>query len=470
MGMYTEIGVVNRREASADAIINEIREATTRRHTALLADPPTDGDAKPETIFGGVPWSWRLLLRNRPLDVWMHEQDVRRAVGRPGGMDTAPAQHTAEYLAESLGYVLAKKARRPRRHHARARDGGQRAVRVRGRRGRPRATDRPAGRADGHAADGPRVVRPARRRPLRRGARRRHGRGRPGARRPHRRCHGRPPRDRHDRRLAARRHPGPGRAHDRGHRHLARRARPVHRARAGPPRRARGPGRADARASSTRPRRRSGRRSRTPSSSSSRWTWPAWSPYAARARPRTELGPIDVLVNNAGVMGTSRAVTADGLDLQLATNHFGPFLLTGLLLPQLLASKDATVVTVSSIMHRVARSAPTLGRAAARALPQVAGLRAVQAGQPALHPRARPPRPREGPAAQGARGAPRLRGHAPGGQRPVRPRRRRHRLDPRRDGQGGLAAGRARRLAGADGRDRRPPRLDVRRTRAGWAR
>ena len=52
-------------------------------------------------------------------------------------------------------------------------------------------------------------------------------------------------------------------------------------------------------------------------------------------------GPIDVLVNNAGVMGTSRDVTGDGLDLQLATNHFGPFLLTGLLLPQLVASKDA---------------------------------------------------------------------------------------------------------------------------------
>ena len=72
----------------------------------------------------------------------------------------------------------------------------------------------------------------------------------------------------------------------------------------------------------------------------------------------TAYGPVDVLVNNAGVMGTSRQVTADGLDLQLATNHFGPFLLTGLLLPQLLASKDARVVTVSSNMHRVARSAP----------------------------------------------------------------------------------------------------------------
>jgi NAD(P)-dependent dehydrogenase (short-subunit alcohol dehydrogenase family) len=69
-------------------------------------------------------------------------------------------------------------------------------------------------------------------------------------------------------------------------------------------------------------------------------------------------GPIDVLVNNAGVMGTSREVTSDDLDLQLATNHFGPFLLTGLLLSQLVASGAATVVTVSSTMHRVARRAP----------------------------------------------------------------------------------------------------------------
>ncbi|WP_148612236.1 oxidoreductase [Nocardioides rubriscoriae] len=70
------------------------------------------------------------------------------------------------------------------------------------------------------------------------------------------------------------------------------------------------------------------------------------------------LGPIDVLVNNAGVMGTKRRRTGDGLDLQLATNHFGPFLLTGLLLPQLVASSDATVVTVSSIYHRYAGGAP----------------------------------------------------------------------------------------------------------------
>ena len=70
------------------------------------------------------------------------------------------------------------------------------------------------------------------------------------------------------------------------------------------------------------------------------------------------LGPIDVLVNNAGVMATPHSRTPDGLELQMATNHFGPFLLTGLLMPQLVASNAARVVAVSSVMHRVARSAP----------------------------------------------------------------------------------------------------------------
>ena len=71
------------------------------------------------------------------------------------------------------------------------------------------------------------------------------------------------------------------------------------------------------------------------------------------------LGPIDVLVNNAGVMGVSGPRTADGFEMTMATNHFGPFLLTGLLLPQLAAAgAGGRVVTVSSQFHRVARRAP----------------------------------------------------------------------------------------------------------------
>ena len=76
---------------------------------------------------------------------------------------------------------------------------------------------------------------------------------------------------------------------------------------------------------------------------------------AARA---AALGPLDVLVNNAGVMAPPYTRTVDGFELQMATNHLGPFLLTGLLLEQLVASADGRVVTVSSLMHRRARRAP----------------------------------------------------------------------------------------------------------------
>ena len=113
MSLYTEQGVVARRHRTPAELVEEIRAVATTRHERLLADPPTDGRGRPEPIFSGVPWDWETLLRNRPLDVWMHEQDVRRAVGRPGGLDSPAARHVVEYLAESLGYVLARRASAP---------------------------------------------------------------------------------------------------------------------------------------------------------------------------------------------------------------------------------------------------------------------------------------------------------------------------------------------------------------------
>ena len=68
-------------------------------------------------------------------------------------------------------------------------------------------------------------------------------------------------------------------------------------------------------------------------------------------------GHLDLLVNNAGVMAVRPGFTADGFELQLGTNHLGHFALTGRLLPLLLASADARVVTVSSMAHRTATAA-----------------------------------------------------------------------------------------------------------------
>jgi NAD(P)-dependent dehydrogenase (short-subunit alcohol dehydrogenase family) len=60
--------------------------------------------------------------------------------------------------------------------------------------------------------------------------------------------------------------------------------------------------------------------------------------------------PIDVLINNAGVMTPpQRQVTSDGFELQFGANHLGHFALTGHLLPLLRAAPSSRVVTVSSI-------------------------------------------------------------------------------------------------------------------------
>jgi NAD(P)-dependent dehydrogenase (short-subunit alcohol dehydrogenase family) len=63
--------------------------------------------------------------------------------------------------------------------------------------------------------------------------------------------------------------------------------------------------------------------------------------------------PVDILINNAGVMAIPLRQTTEGFEMQLGTNHLGHFALTGLLLPALVERPGARVVTVSSLAHRV---------------------------------------------------------------------------------------------------------------------
>jgi NAD(P)-dependent dehydrogenase (short-subunit alcohol dehydrogenase family) len=64
---------------------------------------------------------------------------------------------------------------------------------------------------------------------------------------------------------------------------------------------------------------------------------------------------LDLLVNNAGVMGPPRRLTADGFESQFGTNHLGHFALTGLLLERLQATASPRVVTLASGAHRMGR-------------------------------------------------------------------------------------------------------------------
>src|SRR5690349_14316469 len=66
---------------------------------------------------------------------------------------------------------------------------------------------------------------------------------------------------------------------------------------------------------------------------------------------------IDLLINNAGIMGIPERKTADGFEMQFGTNHLGHFALTALLMPALLrAGEGARIVTVTSTAHHMGRA------------------------------------------------------------------------------------------------------------------
>ncbi|MGI9557461.1 MAG: SDR family NAD(P)-dependent oxidoreductase [Solirubrobacterales bacterium] len=61
--------------------------------------------------------------------------------------------------------------------------------------------------------------------------------------------------------------------------------------------------------------------------------------------------PVDVLINNAGVMASPQLQTKDGFELQFGTNHIGHFLLANRLLPKVLEGSSPRIVVLSSGAH-----------------------------------------------------------------------------------------------------------------------
>lgn len=95
---FTEVGVDHRRGMPRQQVVAELRDVITRRHAQL--DTVPDGGEVLSPF--GRPTTLQRLLRMRCLDVWMHEQDVRDALDRPGDLDTRPAVITAQQIALAL--------------------------------------------------------------------------------------------------------------------------------------------------------------------------------------------------------------------------------------------------------------------------------------------------------------------------------------------------------------------------------
>lgn len=108
-GRFMEIGVEARRRTPGSVVVAELEEVLARR-AAWWADPQLTLDTQ---IDGPLPRSAKGLIELRCQDVWCHEQDIRGALHRPGGLDSVAAQVFTAGMLEALPFVVAKKAALP---------------------------------------------------------------------------------------------------------------------------------------------------------------------------------------------------------------------------------------------------------------------------------------------------------------------------------------------------------------------
>ena len=110
-GEFMEIGVDARRGTPLEELIAEYREVTTERLSRLAALE----DAQLDTMGPGFfrESKVRSFLAIRVFDLWSHEQDVRRALGKPGGLAGIPAAHSRERMLMGAGNEIQERLTPP---------------------------------------------------------------------------------------------------------------------------------------------------------------------------------------------------------------------------------------------------------------------------------------------------------------------------------------------------------------------
>lgn len=115
---YTQRGVDALAAVPVAELLDRLSSAVAERR-AQLTPAPTDPSAAADRSLAGKGWNWDTLLGNRAVDAWLHEQDIRRAIGKPGSLGALGAHVTVHRLAGGLPFVVGKRAAAPQHHPVR---------------------------------------------------------------------------------------------------------------------------------------------------------------------------------------------------------------------------------------------------------------------------------------------------------------------------------------------------------------
>ena len=110
-GRHNEMLVDYRRAWSGPEVLADFQSQTARRLALLREMTDADFAAEMQTPVGPGPMAEFLSIRI--MDAWVHEQDIRRALHRPGGLDTAAAAHALGRIIRAMPYVAARRAQAP---------------------------------------------------------------------------------------------------------------------------------------------------------------------------------------------------------------------------------------------------------------------------------------------------------------------------------------------------------------------
>jgi len=111
IGGFNEVWVTAQAGVPRKDVLERFAEVTAARREALAAMTEDDFAAPPWTPIGQA--DYRRFMQIRTFDCWVHEQDIRDAVGRPGHDMGPVAEQAIDEIVRAAGFLVGKKAGAP---------------------------------------------------------------------------------------------------------------------------------------------------------------------------------------------------------------------------------------------------------------------------------------------------------------------------------------------------------------------